>query len=66
MEAHVICCNDSIEEVSLGKLVDAENRLKFLKEKFFQKRCVPEEKKEIYFWHVHTVSCYDREEKGNK
>ena len=53
--AHVICCNDSVEAVVLGTVDEAEEKAKEMKQNYVAKHCLPEDRAEALYFHVHTV-----------
>lgn len=55
IQAHVLCNNDHILEVCLGTETEAEDRLRFLKEKFEESQ--PWVNK--HYFHIHTVRISD-------
>lgn len=58
MEAHVICCNDSVEYVFVGTKEAAHKKVEEVMQQF-NKRFTDNtgNSKSVQYWHIHTVPC---------
>lgn len=62
IQAHVICCNDSIEYVFIGQKHSAETKCREMRDRAYKKQydANPNPSYEDYchsqYWHVHSVN----------
>ena len=64
MEAHVICCNDSVEHVYFGDKALAEEKMEELAKREYERnykshipRFTYKEYRARQYWHIHTVEA---------